>query len=386
MNRILDTIRRRLRVSAVFFFIFSFHFSTFNFFAQTFPVTVQTILTPPYSLRLSDYSQPGMQRIMVHLFVNDLNVNNRPVRLHIKMEAPGVTIETIPNIAVTPFFITGGAVHIFTGADLTAYFSPNNLNFRGFSRDAYQRAGQLPDGFWRITVQVVDIATGRTISNAGAMSAWMATGKPPQLNSPQNNAEMGLITGAPLTFSWLPTNTGVPMQGGSVQYALNIWELRMPGVDPYVVANHFPPFYTSNPTNATSLVLQAAALMLEPGMKYAWRVTASDPAGRIPFEQDGHSEVRVFAFQNRCDGVTNFTATTRLQSAIFEWQPAPNHTSFNVEAENIYSEWRNSSYTYNNRITWNNFEHGSGYRVRVHPVCNNGISTGEWSEWEKMYS
>ncbi|MDR1153876.1 MAG: hypothetical protein LBL04_04125, partial [Bacteroidales bacterium] len=57
--------RDKLRLSLLLFFIFACQLSLFNAFSQTYPVTVHTLLMPPYSLRLSDYTQPGMQRLTV---------------------------------------------------------------------------------------------------------------------------------------------------------------------------------------------------------------------------------------------------------------------------------------------------------------------------------
>ncbi|MDR0712788.1 MAG: hypothetical protein LBF89_00775, partial [Bacteroidales bacterium] len=257
-----------------FFLILHFQFSIFNCSAQTYPVTVNTLLTPPYSLRLSDYSQPGSQRLTVQVRVSDLNVSNLPVRLHVKMESVGVTIETTPNIVVTPVFLNGGQLHLFFGDDLAEYFDPANLQFKGYSRETYRRTGQLPDGFWKISMSVVHLGTGRVVSNAGSASAWMATGKPPQLRSPENGAEMGQNPGMPLVFSWLPVNTGIPMFGVSVQYSIEMWEMRVPGVDPYVATAAMPVFYTAVQSAGAAHVVQTSALLMEPGMTYAWRVTA----------------------------------------------------------------------------------------------------------------
>ena len=356
---------------------------TLSSLAQTYPVTVQTILTPPYSLNLSDYVQPGMQRLTVQIRVNDLNVSNLPVRLHIKMESAGITVETNPNIPKTPFFINGGAVHILSGHDLIEYFNADNMLFKGYSRENYRRSGQLPDGFWKISVQVIHYATGRAVSNAGSSSVWIAIGKPPQLRTPLNDAEMGMVTGVPLTFSWLNNNAGVPGLGGRGQYTFEMWELRMPGVDPYVIAASMPPFYTTTVTN-TTFVLNTAMLLMEPGMRYAWRVTAFDPAGLIPFNQDGRSEVRTFAFQSRCDAVTGLTGSTTYRRATFQWEKAANHTSFNVEAKNPGNGWQSITPSYNTKVTWDNLDFGVVYEVRVQSVCNNGLSTGNWSEWITM--
>ena len=271
---------------------------------QTYPIYVTPSLTPPYSLTLSDYSQIGSQRMVVTIMVKDVTVTNLPVRLHLKMETmTGVTIESIPTAAVTPIFLSGGEVSVLFGDDMREYFDIRNLQFKGYSKDEYRRTGQLPEGFYRFTVEVRHFATGRLISNRGMAMAWIALGKPPVLKTPDNGVELGQIMGMPLTFSWLPSTPGVP--GCITQYTFEMWEMRIPGIPPAVIAASMPVFYSTTQMN-TSLVVHPATLMLEPGMNYAWRVTASDVMGQVPFAQGGHSEVRTFVYQCRCDSVTDF--------------------------------------------------------------------------------
>ncbi|HOG73267.1 MAG TPA: hypothetical protein PK839_10815, partial [Tenuifilaceae bacterium] len=251
--------------------------------AQTgYPIFVTPTLTPPYSLKLSEYSKFGSQRMVVNIAVNDLNISNLPVKLHIKLETVGVTIETPVTINTTPIYLDGGAVTILFGDDLTDYFNINNLIFKGYSKEAYRATGQLPEGFYRVTVEVLHYQTNRLISNSGSVSAWMAMGKPPVLKLPGNNQVMGEFPGMPLTFSWLPCNLGNPVSAGSVQYKFEMWELRVNGVSPYVVASTVPVFYEETTQN-TLLSVYPASLPMETGMQYAWRVTASDMNGLVPF-------------------------------------------------------------------------------------------------------
>ena len=217
---------------------------------QTYPIYVTPSLTPPYSLTLSDYSQIGSQRLVVNIMVRDVTITNLPVRLNLKMETTnGVTIETIPNIAVAPIFLTGGEVSVLFGDDMRDYFNINNLQFKGYSKDEYRRTGQLPEGFYRFTVEVRHFNTGRLISNQGTAIAWIALGKPPVLKTPDNGAEMGQITGMPLTFSWLPSTVGVANNG--IQYTFEMWEMRVPGIDPNVIAASMPVFYSTTQMNTS---------------------------------------------------------------------------------------------------------------------------------------
>lgn len=204
------------------------------------------------------------------------------------------------------------------GEDLSDYFNIDYLTFKGYSKQTYQRTGQLPEGFYKFTVEVLHHATRRVISNAGSTTAWIALGKPPVLRAPDDGARLGQYAGMPLTFSWLPSNVGSPMSAGNIRYQFEMWEMRVPGISPYTVAASMPVFH-DNTSFSTSYSLYPATLMMEPGMTYAWRVTASDAGGFVPFEQDGHSQVRTFTYKALCDTVTGFTATAKGQSGLFCW-------------------------------------------------------------------
>lgn len=349
-----------------------------------YPIFVTPTLTPPYSLKLSEYSKFGSQRMVVNIAVNDLNISNLPVKLHIKLETVGVTIETPATINTTPIYLDGGAVTILFGDDLTDYFNINNLIFKGYSKESYRRTGQLPEGFYKMTVEVLHYQTNRLISNSGTATAWITLGKPPVLKLPENNKVMGEFKGMPLTFSWLPCNLGNPVSAGSVQYKFEMWEMRVDGVSPYVVASTVPVFYEETTSN-TLLSVYPATMLMEPGMKYAWRVTASDMNGFVPFEQDGHSEIRVFSYKSKCDSVTNFKADARGRSGLFGWQPRSNHTSYNVELRNPETGWLSASETFDNKVEFQDLEYGSTYEIRTQAVCDNDPSSlSDFTAWHRL--
>ncbi|HUH34101.1 MAG TPA: hypothetical protein VLZ28_09105, partial [Daejeonella sp.] len=229
-------------------------------------------LIPPYSLKLSDYGAFGSQRLMVTIVVNDLDVANLPVKLRIRMETAGVTIENPPTINTTPIFLDGGSATILFGEELADYFSISNLQFKGYSKEAYRVSGQLPEGFYRFTVEVLHFHTNRVRSNAGTTTAWIALGKPPVLRMPANDVELGEYAGMPITFSWLSSSVGSPVSAGSIRYRFEMWEMRIPGISPYSIAASMPVFH-EHTTGSTFYSLNPASLMMEEGMSYAWRVT-----------------------------------------------------------------------------------------------------------------
>ena len=347
---------------------------------SSYPIFVQPTLMPPYSLRLSDYGQSGSRGLMVTMRVNDVTVTNLPVRLHIKMETfDGRGVETVPNIAVVPTYLGGGETAIFFGEDLAPYFNINNLVFKGYSKEQYQRTGQLPEGFYRITIEVRHFGTGRLISNQGTAMAWFALGKPPVLKYPDNAAELGEIAAAPLTFTWQPNNVGVP--GANIQYTFEMWEMRIAGINENVITASMPPFYNSTQFHNT-LVVQPAALNLEPGMRYAWRVTASDVMGNVPFENNGHSEVRTFTFMKKCDCPVNLTVTQKNKDAVYTWNVGDRHTSFIIEAEDVTTGYNTQKQIFTNKYELKQLDYDHNYRLRVKGVCNgNAMYPSDASKW-----
>ncbi|GHT24742.1 hypothetical protein AGMMS4957_18280 [Bacteroidia bacterium] len=350
----------------------------------SYPVQVMTQLTPPYSLILSDYAKPASQKLFVTIMVRDLNIVNLPVRLHIKMETlSGMTVETVPNIITPAIYLTGGLVTMLYGSDLTDYFNINNLQFKGYSKEDYRRTGQLPEGHYRITVEVRHWATGRIISSQGTAYTWMALGKPPVLKVPEDKAEMGKIPGMPLTFSWIPNKVGIP--GVIPQYKFEMWEMRIPGINPNVVAASMPTFYTTTQL-ITNLVIHPATLNFEPGLEYAWRVTAFDPIGDVSFEQGGHSVIRTFTYQCKCEGVSDVKLERKGQNVAVSWNQIPNtHTSFHLEMENQASGWSATDVVYYNKANSGQLVVGQTYRMRVRAICDgNTMNPSEPTAWQTI--
>lgn len=351
---------------------------------NNYPIYVSPTLMPPYTLKLSDYSAMGSQKLMVTVVVNDLDVANLPVKLRLKMETAGVTIENPPTLTTTPIYLDGGSTTLLFGQDLIDNFNINKLLFKGYSKKAYRSSGQLPEGFYRFTVEVLHFHTNKVISNQGTISAWIAIGEPPLLQSPRNDGQLGQYIGMPVTFSWLSSKVGSPMAAGNIQYKLEMWEMRTPGVSPYTVAASIPVFHEYS-THSTFYSFDPASLMLEPGMKYAWRVTASDAGGLVSFEQDGQSEIRTFTYKALCDSVTELKAISTGKKGSFSWTPGSNHTSYNVEVRNQTSGWFSASESFNSKVDFYDLTPGQTYQLRVQSVCNSDPSSvSDFTQWTSL--
>ena len=354
-------------ILSIYFVLCAF---TATVFAQSsYPIYVSPTLTPPYSLNLSDYCQFGSQKLMVNIHANDLDISNLPIKLRISIETVGVTIENPPSIVTTPIYINGGETTILFGTDLQNNFHIDNLIFKGYSKSAYKRTGQLPEGYYRFTVEVLHHATNRVISNRGQVSAWIALGKPPVLKQPENNAELGQFKGVPLSFSWLASNVGSPAAASSIQYKFEMWEMHVPGVAPNTVALTTPVFHEHTTPN-TFYTLYADNLLMTPGMQYAWRITASDVSGYVPFEQKGQSQIRTFVYKASCDEVSNLSSKYRGKNGYFQWDVQDNHTSFNIEMRKPEGTWMSASETFENKADFFDLDYDTKYQIRVQAVCN----------------
>ncbi|GEM_PF-1095520 len=354
-------------------------------FAQTsYPLYVVPTLTPPYSLNLSDYSKFGSQNLMITINANDLNISNLPVKLHVKIETVGITIETPPTINTTPVFINGGETNVLFGEDLEDYFNINNLIFKGFSKNTYRRTGQLPEGFYKFSIDVLHYNSNRPISNIGTVTAWIALGKPPVLKQPLNNAKMGQYKGVPLTFSWLPAAVGSPVSANSIQYKFEMWEMYIPAINPNTIAATTPLFHEHTDFN-TIYTLYPSTLLMTPGMQYAWRITASDVTGFVPFEQKGHSEIRTFIYKAACDSVTDLSAQNRGRNALFKWIAKSNHTAFNIEMQNPETGWISNSESFESKAQFFDLNYGDTYKMRVQAVCDGDPdSKSDFSDWKTI--
>ncbi|HEY9044831.1 MAG TPA: hypothetical protein VIN08_03005, partial [Ohtaekwangia sp.] len=141
--------------------------SCLNVVAQTFPVRVNTQITPPYSPYLSDYTASGSQQLSVTFLLNDPTLTEYRGKLRLTIEGVGITIRTKQNfIPQQPLVLPGGGIPLqLYGEDIVEYFNPANLDFAGISRSQYEKGAKLPEGVYRFTLEVLDYNRGTLVSN-----------------------------------------------------------------------------------------------------------------------------------------------------------------------------------------------------------------------------
>ena len=184
--------------SSLFLFTSSLH-------AQEYPVRVTTVLTPPYSLYLSDYASPEGNALQVIVQLMELDRPEYRVKLRVTIEGMGITLRTKPSYMPRAIVLQGGVPEILTGADFSGYFNPNNLDFLGISRHEFMKKGTFPEGFYTFKIEVVDYVREVVVSNAGLTNAWIVLNDPPIINLPFNNEKLIATDPQNIMFSWTPT-------------------------------------------------------------------------------------------------------------------------------------------------------------------------------------
>lgn len=362
-------------------FILMFVFTGVNSFSQKYPINAGIELLPPYSTRLSDYVTDDIQRIAINLYNRDVTLGNYDVKLSFKIEGQGISITTSPYFMPPPINIAGGEYVKLFGFDLDQYFNPDNLLFSGLSKSEYKKLGRLPDGIYKFSVTVHDYNRNSQVSNVASSIAWIILNEPPLLQFPKDKSQEGGFDIKPIVFKWLPRHTGSPNSAFSTEFQFELYEIRIPGINPYDIVRSQTPVFTST-TMANTLVYLPAELSLEPGIQYAWRVKAYDTQGRDLFKEQGYSQVYSFTFSKVCDAPFNLKAeVTGTNSAEFSWMGNINHTSYTLELKDESGFGESSTYTTSleKKEFDNTLKSDNKYSARVMAECFD--SQSKYTDW-----
>lgn len=317
-------------------------FSVVTAFAQTYPVQVSTVIIPPYSLHLSDYM--NSDKLAVNVLFNDPIRFELSVKLKITIEGKNISITTKPEFNPKPIYLQSGFPERLTGADLAPYFEAANLNFQGFDRKEFERKGALPEGLYRICVEVWEYNQNKKVSNTGCSAAWMVLNDPPIINYPRNGEKIKILDPQLVVFNWTPRHTGSPNAAFTTEYAFELVEIRSANQNPNNAIATSPPIFTTT-THSTSIYYSIAETPLIPGLQYAFRVRAKAVSGLDEldlFKNNGYSEVFTFTYGDQCltpDAI--HLESINPTSIKTTWVALPAHTSFTIRyKENKEgSEW-----------------------------------------------
>ncbi|NBP68310.1 MAG: hypothetical protein EBU52_06155 [Cytophagia bacterium] len=337
--------------------------------SQDYPVQVTTIVTPPYSLYLSDYASPESNTLQVMLQLKELDRPEYRVKLRITIEGQGISLRTKATFVPRAIVLQGGVPEMLTGADLSAYLNPNNMDFLGTTQQAFMRTGMFPEGFYTFKVEVLDYVRNVVVSNAGVGNAFIILNDPPLINLPFNNDKVVATDPQNIIFSWTPRHTASPNAAFSTEYEFTLVELYPENRNPNDAIRAANSIYTTT-TSATSLNYGIIEPLLIPGRKYAFRIRAYDVSGKDLFKNNGYSEVNVFQFGDACVAPLKVKADPLDPVRIkFSWEQQDVHTSYSLEfRKEGTSTWEQQN-VINDAVIVPGLQGNTTYEYRVQGQC-----------------
>jgi hypothetical protein len=349
------------------------------------PVMATVQLNPPYSLYLSDYSAPDVQRMQVHLLLKDLTTTNYKCRLKITIEGFGITLQSKTEFYTAPILLNGGEMTTLSGADLAPYLNPQNLLIQGIDNNEFIRNGsKLPEGIYKFSVEVMDYSRKYVVSNTSFAVVSTFLSYPPIINLPMANTKVDAQNPQNMIFQWVPRHTASINSAFSVGYKFRLVELRPANRDPNDAMRTTRPIYETM-TSQTMLVYGPAEPALTPGFNYAVQVQAIDAEGRDMFVNDGFSEVVPFTYGEKCGLPSEvLAAVSGTNSLKLTWTGQPTQQAFSVryrEAGNPPSQWYEED-TYVPQLNISGLKPGKQYEYQVKSQCIWGY--GDYSETQSF--
>lgn len=317
-------------------------FGTIEAQNTSFPVTVNTIVNPPFSVNFEDYTNSAVNQLMAQVTLNEVGRVGYRARLRVTIQSFDGSVRFTTRtgfLPSRPLVLDGGIPETLFGVDMAEYFNPNNMQFQGISRQEFIRNGsRLPDGAYMICVEVLDFNRGTVVSGAGCSAPFFVIlNDPPFLNLPFPQEKLIPQNPQNLIFSWTPRHLGSPNSAFTTEFIFQLFEIRPSGRNPNdAVLTTMPIFETV--TTLSQLNYGPIEPLLIPGMEYAWRVQATDIDGRDLFKNNGYSEVSMFIYGDACIPPTNISAEGSSGRSIkVEWLSDFAHRSYNTRYRKVTS-------------------------------------------------
>ncbi len=314
--------------------------SLFSALAQK--VTIVTVITPPVSPNISDWTSQE-NKIQVTL----IGPSNRTLQIRLAAKisgnSNGIIIATQAGYKPAPLTLPTGVPLILTVSGLQALLNPNYLDFTNITKNQIISSGGLPEGEYSICFTAFDYSNGAQLSLEGSgCSQFSITNlDPPVIVQPQNNDTVGndfyasqtraattqlqtdvsqtpgvqagaaqVMSSQHVLFSWTPPPGAPP----GIVYTLRIVEL-MPNNRNANDALASTWSLIQESTSATTCIVGPSDPPLVAGKSYAAVVIATDPQRRVVIKNGGQSDPVVFAYGKAPASNTGSLAHTATATA-----------------------------------------------------------------------
>ncbi len=260
-----------------------------NFTIDPLSVNISTQVLPPFTEDVESYTNKTLVTLQA----------NRPGNVTLRFSIVGdngIRLETRPDFLPSEVItISSVSPQIITSADMYEYFQQSSWIVSGISYEELWDSG-LPQGNYRICVTAYEDNELVSLEEPGGCSNSFSIDylDPPILITPYNEIEIEEKGMQNIIFSWTPSPGAPPW----TQYTLKLVEIMDPYQDPNdaMLSATTPPFFETEVTGATSFLYGPAQPILEPGLRYAFQVIASDAESNRKFQNYGKSEVFWFTY------------------------------------------------------------------------------------------
>ena len=334
-------------------------------YAQYYPVHATVQWSSPQSPYLSDYYSGSRDRLIVTLLNRDLQQPLLFAKLRIRIKSTGFLASSREEGNYPILELNANVPTRLTNIDLAPYLQPQNLQTNGNLRN-----GQLPVGYTEFSVQVIDYYTGRALSDWHSGRSYLDVKKPPLLNFPEKDAQIGITEPLYIAFQWMPRHQGL----AGTEYEFVLKELPDNGAAPQSAFAYGNEIYRIRTRN-TTLNYTHLEPILFPNRRYAWQVQAIardgvDEVGM--FENGGFSEINWFYLNDNCQAPTGLKALPRFAKVELSWNKVIGPTGYVVECRpktklNVY-EWSNTRVA-GEHLTLAQLKPGWTYEWRVGTLC-----------------
>ncbi len=265
--------------------------------AQYYPVSVTSVVYPPFSPKLSYYLDHA-DKVNVTL----INTSARPVDVYIQGHftgdngidvsteegyKPELPITLVPNI---PFQLSP--------SNIEKVFSLDHLVFSGITKDEAVRNQGFPEGTYQMCFRVFSYETNQPLSseNTGCSNPiFIQYVDPPVILYPTCGDTIDATPVQNLIFSW----TTPPTAGIVYSYHFIMVEVQPGDRSPYdAIVSAGQPYFFETEVNSNQLIMGPAEPQLTEGRTYAFAVQAVDVSGEIQFKNYGTSEVCWFTYKS----------------------------------------------------------------------------------------
>ncbi len=334
----------------------------------SFPVTAAVQSLPPFAPNFSNWADPVNNKLGVILLLNDREEPGYQVRLRLTISGQGITVRSRIDWPARPISLSFGIPTQLSSADLQEYFRLENLDFIGYSQQAYLNNGGLPEGVYSLCVEAIDYS--RSTEEAASASACTFIQAqlldPPVVLSPYGNQTP--ITPQSLLVQWQARHTATFL----TNYRVEIYD-----IDPSSnftaeqIYTFQQPVVETELAGITTTLIDASFPLLESGRQYLLRVQALAPMNANVFKNAGYSEPVFFRYGLDCVPPTGLNVDVQsYDRAQVSWSQAPNASGYvlRYREKNPNANWYEGATT-SNALLLQNLVSDTEYEVQLQAEC-----------------